>query len=156
MIDKLLMAARRAAAGYRVHRAPTKGAAGQRDADLVELMEQTAAAAGIRHYDRLPDAVIEADVDAFVDMAAAAVDYFHPGRSTAACKFCGAPLIWIKTPANANAPLDACPIDGLDANGEHHRIHLSHFSTCPEAERVRLAKAARTAAAPDGKSQAAQ
>ncbi len=64
-------------------------------------------------------------------------DYFNPGRSDAHCRKCNAPLVWVKTPAGANAPLDPVAITGIDANGEAHTIHLSHFSTCPDAAEVR-------------------
>lgn len=72
-----------------------------------------------------------------LELVSLVADYFNPGRSSSHCRKCGAPLVWIKTAAGANAPLDATPIDGVDADGEHHRIRLSHFSTCPRAAEVR-------------------
>ncbi len=60
-------------------------------------------------------------------------DYFSAGRSDAHCRACRAPIIWTKTAAGKNAPLDAVPITGMDADGEMRRVYLSHFATCPAA-----------------------
>lgn len=77
--------------------------------------------------------LINVVVEDFETLTLVARDYFNPGRSDATCDACGAPLLWVETPRGKKAPLDACPIEGLDRNGEHHRIHLSHFATCPHA-----------------------
>lgn len=73
------------------------------------------------------------DPEALEELVQAAADYFNPGRSTSLCRACQAPIVWTKTPAGKNAPLDATPITGLDANGESHQIYVSHFATCPAA-----------------------
>lgn len=74
-----------------------------------------------------------AEGDAFTAVCGAAAEYFNPARSDSPCRKCGAPLTWIRTAAGKNAPLDAVTIEGLDADGAHQRIRLSHFSTCPAA-----------------------
>ncbi len=76
---------------------------------------------------------VELDLDVFRELCAAVEDYFNPGRSQSHCRACGAPIIWVKTPAGKKAPLDAVGIDGLDTNGQARRIYLSHFATCPRA-----------------------
>lgn len=119
MIDKLIRAARRCAANYTVHAIP---------GDLVGDPCRT-----------VP--TIETDTEAFAELVEATREYFHAGRSPSSCRYCGAPLIWCKTPAGKKAPLDAVPIEGLDTNGEHRRIYLSHFATCPHADQVRQQRA---------------
>ena len=86
-------------------------------------------------------------------------DYFNPGRAAGGslCKKCGAPLLWVKTAAGANAPLDPVMIVGIDADGISHRVYLNHFSTCPKAGEVTAERKAHAAALPqDGKSKAAR
>lgn len=136
MIYKLLMAARRVGADYTIHGIPGR---------LVGDPCKTVLA-------------VETDTEAFAELAGAAADYFAGGRSPSSCRFCRAPIVWVKTEAGKNAPLDACPIEGIDADGKHRRIHLSHFITCPHAEKVRAEKAAAAelAAGQDGKTKAAQ
>lgn len=127
MIDKLIRAARRCAANYTVHAIP---------GDLVGDACRTVPA-------------IETDTEAFAELVEATREYFHTGRSPSRCRWCKAPILWATTPAGKKAPLDACPIEGLDANGVHHRIYLSHFATCPHADQVRQQRAGA-----DGKSKA--
>ncbi len=157
MVDKLLMAARKAAAGYRIHRKPTAGEAApdcilESERELFEQMNDELAA-----DDRLPDELIECDAEAFAELAGAVGDYFAVGRSPSTCKWCQAPLVWVVTAANKKRmPLDACPIEGLDADGVHHRIHLAHHATCPAIAKRRAAKkAAANNGSEDGKSKAA-
>lgn len=92
---------------------------------------------------------------AYRELIDATADYFNPGRSPSACKKCRAPLVWTKTSCGATAPLDAVGICGIDANGEVHTIHLNHFSTCPDADKVRAEKKAAGDAAEDVKAKAA-
>jgi hypothetical protein len=77
--------------------------------------------------------------------------------TNAQCRSCGAPIIWAKTQGGKNIPLDAEPgmngnillsngiaiycdpidpdfYDGL--SGENQR-YVSHFATCPNAEKHR-------------------
>lgn len=57
------------------------------------------------------------------------------------CRACGAKILWARTAAGKIIPLDACPI----ANGNMRREmldgselrYLSHFATCPNADRFR-------------------
>ena len=143
MIDKILMAARKVAADYKIHEKP-----GRPPAFLTPEAEAA--------RQRLPERVIETDVEAFEELMRLVNDYFHPGRAAGGglCKKCGAPLLWIKTSSGANAPLDAVMIAGIDADGVAHRIYLNHFSTCPKADEVRREKNA--ADTPEnGKTQAA-
>jgi hypothetical protein len=48
------------------------------------------------------------------------------------CRGCGAPIAWARTPAGRSAPLD--------------RDGVSHFATCPEAERFRRSLAFKPSA----------
>ncbi len=111
MIDKILKAARKVAAGK-----------------TINLLLADALDAG-RTY---PPGTTEY-VEAYNELVRVVDDYFNPGRSDSTCKFCGAPLVWIVTGRGAKAPLDAASIEGLDAGGIHRRIRLSHFATCPNA-----------------------
>jgi hypothetical protein len=156
MIDKILMAARRLAVNYQIHKCPAGAPPEFFTPDEKRLAaEINAKLSGAD----LPEQVIETDVDAFDELVRLVADYFNPGRSpSTTCKYCDAPLIWVKTsPGGKNAPLDVVPIQGIDADGITHRIYLNHFSTCPHAERVRCEKKAHAAALPvDGKSKAAR
>lgn len=76
---------------------------------------------------------IEIKRRAFRELVRLVNDYFEPARSDAHCRACRAPIIWTKTAAGKNAPLDAVPITGMDADGETHRVYISHFATCPAA-----------------------
>jgi hypothetical protein len=71
--------------------------------------------------------------------------------STTACRSCGAPVRWIRTPAGKNHPCDAKPLKRWVALGDltcggaspelpvsaHGRTlvdcYVSHFETCPHA-----------------------
>jgi hypothetical protein len=70
------------------------------------------------------------------------------------CKACDAPIVWAKTPNGKVIPIDAEPSpDGNvvlfagPGSGEllaffrnvkgAHRLHKSHFATCPNADRFR-------------------
>jgi len=60
------------------------------------------------------------------------------------CKGCGADIIWIKTQSGKSMPVDAKPISGYPAPllstvlvHEMVKIHMSHFATCPKADKFR-------------------
>lgn len=71
------------------------------------------------------------------------------------CKACGREIIWIKTKAGKNMPCDPESIrfkqggkekfvessgwimSGERADNGHYSGHISHFATCPEAEKFR-------------------
>lgn len=67
--------------------------------------------------------------------------------SVSKCKGCGAPIIWIKTAAGQNMPLDerTYTLYLLEPDGEQAssprakqvQVHASHFSTCVEADAFR-------------------
>ncbi len=75
------------------------------------------------------------------EILSAMADYLHPimgsGKDSVACRSCGASIMFIRTPAGKNTPVDATPIIGYDADGSVLTIHLSHFATCPYADRHR-------------------
>lgn len=53
------------------------------------------------------------------------------------CKSCGAEIIWIKTPAGKNTPIDAEPAGlfwvHLKSGWVTYKGFVSHFATCPNA-----------------------
>lgn len=57
------------------------------------------------------------------------------------CRACDAKILWARTAAGKLVPLDACPV----AEGNMRREmpdgselrYLSHFATCPNADRFR-------------------
>lgn len=54
------------------------------------------------------------------------------------CSSCGAPIVWFRTKAGKRMPVDASSCKPTDAE---HQLdftrHVSHFSTCPEADKWR-------------------
>lgn len=54
----------------------------------------------------------------------------------AECRSCGAQIVWMKTAAGKNMPVDAETVESGDTefDGKHH---VSHFSTCPNAAQHR-------------------
>jgi hypothetical protein len=70
----------------------------------------------------------------------------EPTREKATCRSCGAPVFWAKTKSGKSGIFDweAAP-DGHFVLGEDGMAHydtragkyVSHFSTCPDAERWR-------------------
>lgn len=70
---------------------------------------------------------------------------------TATCRTCGAPIVWARTRRGMSIPLDPIAVSGgnievvdegagpvavyVDADEEPR--HVSHFATCPDAERHR-------------------
>lgn len=52
------------------------------------------------------------------------------------CKACQQPVIFLKTKAGKNMPVDAASVPPGDSEFDHTR-HKSHFATCPAAARFR-------------------
>lgn len=52
------------------------------------------------------------------------------------CKSCGAPIFWLKTAAGRSMPVDSPSVQAGDTTFDGAR-HVSHFSTCPNADRHR-------------------
>ena len=59
----------------------------------------------------------------------------HERRITR-CKSCRARIVWLKTVAGKNMPVDADTVEPHDDVYEHGR-HVSHFSTCEQANQHR-------------------
>jgi predicted RNA-binding Zn-ribbon protein involved in translation (DUF1610 family) len=55
----------------------------------------------------------------------------HERRITR-CKSCRAQIIWFRTLAGKNMPVDADTVEPEDDDLDLSR-HVSHFSTCPQA-----------------------
>lgn len=78
---------------------------------------------------------------------------------SAACRSCGAPIVWAVTKAGKRMPLDASPVpfkglfglELVDGDDEYHAVHKndlpesarllplhqSHYVTCPQAAKWR-------------------
>lgn len=52
------------------------------------------------------------------------------------CKACHAKIIWFKTEAGKNMPVDADTVEPDDEELDLSR-HSSHFATCPNADQFR-------------------
>lgn len=65
--------------------------------------------------------------------------------STSSCRSCGAPMLWVRTPAGRPMPLDPEPsedgnveiVDGLAVVHhqpplDHGDLYTPHFATCPD------------------------
>lgn len=59
----------------------------------------------------------------------------HERRITR-CRSCGARIVWFKTDAGKNMPVDADTVEAGDTELDLPR-HVSHFSTCPDGNRWR-------------------
>lgn len=59
-----------------------------------------------------------------------------PGGGRGNCRSCGAMIIWFKTTAGKNIPIDAATVLPEDYTLELPR-HISHFATCPQAAQHR-------------------
>lgn len=57
-------------------------------------------------------------------------------RRIVRCKSCRAKIIWFKTSAGKNMPVDADTVEPNDEELDLSR-HASHFSTCPQANQQR-------------------
>jgi len=59
-------------------------------------------------------------------------------RETQACRACGKPLVFLKTTRGTSMPVDA---DSVPADADYGLFepgkHVSHFSTCPNADQFR-------------------
>jgi hypothetical protein len=67
------------------------------------------------------------------------------------CKGCGAEIIWIKTEAGRNMPIDAKPIKAYLPNPQYETlyalektekyilqdVHLTHWATCKTADKFK-------------------
>lgn len=62
----------------------------------------------------------------------------HERRITR-CRSCRAQIIWFKTEAGRNMPVDADTVEPEDDEYEPPR-HVSHFSTCPNADEHRRSR----------------
>lgn len=56
------------------------------------------------------------------------------------CRSCGASIIWLKTMAGKNMPVDYDSVHSLETTFNPKGGHVSHFSTCPNASRHRKRK----------------
>lgn len=59
-----------------------------------------------------------------------------PGGGDGTCRSCGAAVVWFKTDAGKNMPVDAATVLPEDLVLELPR-HVSHFATCPDADKFR-------------------
>jgi hypothetical protein len=59
-----------------------------------------------------------------------------PGGGRGNCRSCGALIIWFKTSAGKNIPINAETVLPEDYTLELPR-HISHFVTCPQAGEFR-------------------
>ena len=57
-------------------------------------------------------------------------------RRIVRCSSCRAKIIWFKTPAGKNMPVDADTVEPTDDALDLSR-HKSHFATCPNANQHR-------------------
>lgn len=57
-------------------------------------------------------------------------------RRIVRCRSCRARIIWFKTAAGKNMPVDADTVEPDDEELDLER-HVSHFSTCPQAGKWR-------------------
>lgn len=60
-------------------------------------------------------------------------------RRIVRCRSCRAMIIWFRTPAGKNMPVDADTVLPEDQELEQPR-HVSHFSTCPNAGQHRRSR----------------
>lgn len=59
---------------------------------------------------------------------------------TAKCRSCSEYIVWVKTEAGKNMPVDADSFDEGDELVYDHSKHISHFATCPNADQHRKKK----------------
>jgi len=62
----------------------------------------------------------------------------HERRITR-CRSCRARIIWLKTTAGKNMPVDADTVEPDDEEFDHER-HVSHFATCPNSAQHRRSR----------------
>ncbi len=56
--------------------------------------------------------------------------------NTSNCRSFGLQMVWLKTDAGRSMPVDAVTVEPGDETFDKSR-HISHFATCPEADRFR-------------------
>jgi hypothetical protein len=56
------------------------------------------------------------------------------------CKSCGEYIVWVKTEAGNNMPVDADSFEEGDELVYDKDKHISHFATCPNADQHRRSK----------------
>jgi hypothetical protein len=62
----------------------------------------------------------------------------HERRITR-CRTCNAKIIWFKTAAGKNMPVDADTVEAEDDELDLAK-HVSHFATCPQAQQHRKSR----------------
>lgn len=68
------------------------------------------------------------------------------GRQIKTCSSCGAMIIWFKTEAGRPHPVDVTSVKATDMHldlltkSHPQGTHISHFSTCPNADQHRKPK----------------
>jgi hypothetical protein len=60
----------------------------------------------------------------------------HERRITR-CSSCRAQIVWLKTAAGKNMPVDADTVKPEDTEFDADSDHVSHFATCPNAQQHR-------------------
>ena len=63
----------------------------------------------------------------------------HENIKVSACRSCDAYIVWMKTEAGKNMPVNADSVDEGDDIFDP-ATHVSHFSTCPQADQHRRRK----------------
>jgi len=63
----------------------------------------------------------------------------HHERRITRCRSCNARIIWFKTDAGKNMPVDADTVEAEDDELDLTR-HVSHFATCPNANQHRKSR----------------
>lgn len=58
----------------------------------------------------------------------------------AKCRSCGEYIVWVKTDADKNMPVDADSFEEGDELLYDKDKHISHFATCPNADSHRKSK----------------
>lgn len=53
------------------------------------------------------------------------------------CRACGAAIVWLKSSGNRNVPVDAATVRGRPERFDGREGHVSHFTTCPDADKFR-------------------
>jgi hypothetical protein len=61
-------------------------------------------------------------------------------RRIVRCRSCRAQIIWFKTAAGKNMPVDADTVKPEDTEYDPDEGHKSHFATCPNADQHRRRK----------------
>lgn len=59
---------------------------------------------------------------------------------TRICRSCGADIVWMKTVNGKSIPVDAETVHDSGAELFDSNFHVSHFATCPDADKFRKKK----------------